>query len=87
MNKLSLLICILMIGCASTPKVETVTQIERVVIMPPKELLMLPPANRSINVDRATQKDVAQWVIDTEQRMHHLEDQLKAIIKFYQETK
>ena len=90
--KLLILVSSLLIlhGCASSTGghvVETVTKVERVVLVPPDELLVIPPQVMSIDVEHATQRDVAEWLIKSEQRALQLEHQIKAIIKWSKEVK
>jgi hypothetical protein len=82
-----LLILLLLTSCASQPKIETVTKVERIVVKPPAQLLEIPPYDMSLDVDHATQRSIAQWVLKTETRMQQLEDQIKALKKWSEELK
>lgn len=79
---------ILLSGCIATtpqlPEVETrvVEKVEYIVRVPPAELTELPPMPLKIDVDKASQATVAQWVIDSEAYMLKLRDQLILIGKF-----
>lgn len=88
MIKLTLTVtCLLLAGCATCdPQIETVTKIERVVVKPPIELLTVPPVDMAIDVDSATQRTVAEWILKAERRSQQMEDQLKALKKWYEET-
>ena len=85
---LIVLFALLVTGCATTcePELQTVTKLERIVVKPPIELLTIPPYNMPIDVDFATQRSVADWILQSERRTEQLEDQLKAIKKFYDEN-
>lgn len=80
-----LVVCLFLTGCA-TQQIETVTKVERVVVRPPVEMLNIPPRVMDIDVDNATQRDVAQWILQSEQRTQQLEEQLKSLKKFFDET-
>jgi len=81
-------------GCASEVskdvlvpgEVKTVVKVERVVVKPPSELLLMPAPIMSININRATQRDVAEWILKSEERTLRLEEQLNAIIKWSNEV-
>lgn len=79
------LICLLLTGCATTP-VETVTKVERVVVKPPAELLTIPAPIIPIDIDLATQRTVANWIIKSEERTMRLEQQIKSIKKWSDEV-
>lgn len=81
------LIALALTACGTTqqlPTVETrvVEKIEYVVRVPPAELTELPPMPLKIDVDKASQATVAQWVIDSEAYMLKLREQLILIGKF-----
>jgi len=86
-SKLLLIGLVFISGCASVPQIETVTKVERIVVRPPPELLNIPPQPMAIDIDNATQRTVAQWLLQSEGRSQQMEDQLKALQKFYQEVK
>jgi len=81
-------------GCASEVskdvlvpgEVKTVVKVERVVVKPPSELLLMPAPIMPININRATQRDVAEWILKSEERTLRLEEQLNAIIKWSNEV-
>ena len=66
------------------PAVETrvVEKIEYVVRVPPAELTELPLMPPKIDVDKASQATVAQWIIDSEAYALKLREQLILISKF-----
>ncbi len=92
---LSILLSTFFYGCASVPndgevlvpgEVKTVVKVERVVVKPPSELLLMPAPIMPININRATQRDVAEWILKSEERTLRLEEQLNAIIKWSNEV-
>lgn len=93
MKKYILLVLILT-GCSTTSskdilvpgEVKTVTKVERIVVKPPSELLLMPAPIMPINVNKATQRDVAEWILKSEERTLRLEEQLNAIIKWSNEV-
>lgn len=82
-----LLILLLLTSCATQPKIETVTEVQRIVVKPPAQLLEIPPYDMPLDVDHATQRSIAEWILKTETRMQRLEDQIKAIRKWSEELK
>ena len=84
---LSIITVVVLSGCAgfnTLPEVETkyIDRVEYVVRIPPKELTTLPPLPQNINVDSASQADVAQWVLNNEDYILQLRNQLVGIGKF-----
>jgi|688.fasta_scaffold04879_15 hypothetical protein len=93
--KYFLLLALALSGCASNGsnesvlvpgEVKTVVKVERVVVKPPAELLLMPTPVMPLNVNRATQRDVAEWILKSEERTLRLEEQLNAIIKWSNEV-
>lgn len=85
-----LIIALLLTGCAHKPAppiTTTVTKVERIVVYPPAELLIIPPNDYPINVDKATQRDVSAWILKTEQRSRILETKLRELKRFFEDTK
>lgn len=78
---------LLLTGCATCPEPKELIKIERIVVKPPSELLTIPSEVFPIDVDKATQRTVADWILKKEERSFQLEEKLKAIAKFYQEIK
>jgi hypothetical protein len=74
-------------GCASRATIPleqpVVQRVEYVIKVPPQELLSIPPNVQPIDVERAKQSDVAQWIILNEQRTRKLENMLMEIAKFF----
>jgi hypothetical protein len=46
----------------------------------------MPTPVMPLNVNRATQRDVAEWILKSEERTLRLEEQLNAIIKWSNEV-
>lgn len=89
LSVLTVMTSILLSSCMSapvkpvTPEPIVVKQVQYVVKLPPAELLTLPPQVPNIDVDHATQKDVAEWLLSSEQRTRTLENMLKGIAGFF----
>lgn len=82
----TLLIALALVGCQSAPvKPEPVVvkQYERIVVLPPAQLLQLPPPVPNLDVDHATQADVAQWLISKENYTRAVQNDLVEIGKFF----
>ncbi len=78
---LALVLCAALSACASDPKtVESVRYINRV---PPTELLTMPPRVEPIDLKKATQADISEWLLRYHERTGKLEAQLQAILEFY----
>ena len=90
MNKLltTLPLVALLAGCFATtkplekPEVTIAERVEYVIKLPPAELLELPPPPAPIDVDTATQADVARWVLANERWMQDMRNRLAEIAKF-----
>lgn len=82
---LTIILSAVLSACKTLPESEqnTVTRVEYVVKIPPKELMTLPQRPKDINLDTATQSDVASWLISREERMQHLENMIRAIAEFF----
>jgi hypothetical protein len=82
-----LLSSLILTGCFETAQVKqervVVKQYEFVVSIPPAELLTPPTQVTPINIDTAKQSDVAQWILDNEERLRGFEDRLIGISKFF----
>lgn len=76
---------LLVSGCISNPwksddcvpQIVEKIKVEKVTV--PENLTKIPAYGHSINTKTATQRDVAKWVTETEQRMETMENQLRAI--------
>lgn len=85
MTKVLLLTVLLLFGCAQTPITPApvvITKVERVVTLPPAELLTPPPQVQKPDPDKATQADVAQYLVSIYQRMRAMENQLLDLAKW-----
>ena len=88
MNKLILICALVLAGCATTPATvpNVAIKYKYVISTIPDELLQVPPVAASIDVNTATDKDTAVWMINWEQRYQEIEARLK-LIKAYQDRK
>jgi uncharacterized protein YcfL len=84
-----LFILLLTMGCSST-KQQVVKEerkisptIEYIIKIPPVKLLEIPPRVANIDVEKAKQSDVAQWILQNEERMRTLENMLIEISNFF----
>lgn len=74
-------------GCATNPElpqaeIRISERVEYLVRIPPEELLTLPAEPAPINVDTATQADVARWLLKNEEYVRELKRRLIEIAKF-----
>lgn len=84
MKKLVMILAIALTGCGSwCTKHDVVIQHDYEVRTAPEELYQIPAYPKPLNLDSATQADVAQWIISNEQRTYKLENQLKGLKDFY----
>lgn len=81
----ALILSLSLTGCAHFWKPERDVVVEQVYIIkiPPAETMKLPEAVPDIDVKKATQGDVAKWLVKKEDYTTSLEDKLKAIAKFF----
>jgi PBP1b-binding outer membrane lipoprotein LpoB len=87
MNKILIIITFSLVflsGCATPSKPNVVVKTEYVFKQPPQELLEIPPQDFQLDVDKITQRDVAMFIIRSEERMNIIEEKLKAIKHFYE---
>ncbi|MEM2159653.1 MAG: hypothetical protein QXN55_01710 [Candidatus Nitrosotenuis sp.] len=87
MNKVLIIFSFMLVflsACVTPPKANVVVKTEYVFKKPPAELLEIPPQDFDLNVDKITQRDVALFIIRSEERMNILEEKLKAIKNFYE---
>lgn len=81
MKKFNLVLLILSLaGCCTAPTVPPLIVKDHFITrVLPSEHLEIPDYGPSIDVKVATQKDVAAWAVQTEQRMLNMETKLKKI--------
>ena len=83
MNKLIIFILtIFLTGCVTfskKPDQELIVKYKYIVTEIPAELLVIPAPMYKINPKTATDKDAAQWLIDSEKRFLEIEKKLQAI--------
>ena len=75
-------------GCACQPQVveKVVVETKYVTTQIPEDHLDIPPQVPSIDITKMSQKDVAAWMIRNEERTIVLENNLKQIRKFQEDT-
>lgn len=82
-----LFLTLILSACITNPSLPDpeqilVKQTEYVVRIPPRELMALPVSIGKIDVDKAKQSDIAQWVLKSEDRTRTLENMIIEIGKF-----
>lgn len=87
MKKILLALVILSLGACKTievipPEHRTVKEVEYIVRVPPAETTTLPKKPEPIDVDAASQSEVAGWLIARESYTLQLENMLKRIAEF-----
>lgn len=91
MKKLLILTLILLLtGCSTFPTVQpeasVVVKYKYVVTEIPAELMSVPDPMYQLNLETATDKDAATWLVDSERRAKIIEERLKSI-KLYQDNR
>jgi hypothetical protein len=83
---LVLALAVVLAGCSSVPKERTVyvPKVEYVVRTAPEALKQLPPYPEKIDVMKADQLTLADWLVKNEQYILGLESLLRELIKFYE---
>jgi len=80
---LAIIMAAMLAGCVTTqPETRLIPNVEYIVRIPPEELAKLPPEVANIDVDTATQADIASWIAQNEKRMNDLENLVIGIMKF-----
>ena len=79
---------VLLTGCPTMPKVDVPVAVKYkyVITTIPEDLLVMPPPTYKIDPKTATDKEMAKWMSDSEQRYLEIEKRLK-IAKEYQANK
>jgi hypothetical protein len=87
-KKLLLTLALALGGCAApvVPVQNVAIHYKYIVNTIPPELLAVPPVPAPLNLDTATDKDLVDWLTDSEERSQTMETQLKTI-KTYQADK
>lgn len=88
MKKLLFILPFLLIGCNTNPakpEPSVVVQYKYVVRQAPDDMYKVPPPVTSIDTSKATQRDVATWVVKSEERTNQLENMMKALQVFFNE--
>jgi hypothetical protein len=81
------LMSLTLVGCATTkvaekPEATVASRVEYVIRVPPAELLELPKPPASLNVDKATQADVARWIAANEKWFNDVQNRFGEVAKF-----
>ncbi len=86
MKALVLVMCVALSGCALFQKKETevVTRTQYVVRTASPAQKALPPQPTPIDVTKATQLELADWIVRTEKRMLDLESIIARLVEFYE---
>lgn len=86
MKKLLLILCLVISGCASTSFKDTkvVTETHYVVRTATAQQKELPPYPANLDINTATQTDLANWIAENEDRQLKLELIIKELINFYE---
>lgn len=84
---LSALVLATLAGCETNParptaEVRIAERVEYVVRIPPEELITPPPTPATIDIDKATQSDVARWLLVNETYIKELKNKFILIAKF-----
>lgn len=88
MKKLLILAPVLLMAACQTPpklpeaEVKIVDRVEYVIRIPPEELLTLPPMPANIDVDKASQATIAQWLLNNEAYINALRNRIIEIARF-----
>lgn len=87
MNKLIAIIAmtVFVAGCDINPvkpESRAYKQVEYVVRVPPKEMITLPKAPAPIDVEKADQADVADWLLQKEKYTRSLENIIQSVAEF-----
>lgn len=83
MKKFILCAALVLAGCATQQK-EVLVQHDYVVRTAPSELKKIPPYPAGIDVQKANQLELAQWLANNEQYIYSLEAKIKLLIEFYE---
>ena len=82
MKKILLFSVLLLAGCQlcpTQPEPSVVVKTEYIVRQAPDDMYALPPQVTTLDVNNATQKDIAIWITDSESRTNTLETMIKAL--------
>lgn len=85
MKKLILIAALILTGCASNePLKEIVIKNNYIVRTAPQTLKTLPNYPELLNVETATQTDLAKWINNTQGYIYELESMISVLINFYE---
>lgn len=77
-------LAVLLSGCTTITRKEVVIETRYVVRAASEAQKRLPPQPAPINVDTATQADLAEWIAQSEKRTLDLEAIIRRLIQFYE---
>lgn len=87
MKLLPLIACLGLVGCATTrcipPQPQIVVKTQYVTRVPPAQLLTLPAPVPPLDVSKASQADVAAWILAREKYELALKADLQGIANFF----
>lgn len=86
MRTLVLLSVLFLTACGSVPEKEIVYETKTVTRLPPPELLVVPPAVEPVDLNTATEADVARFVKDIWDRMVALESNVIGVAVFFKDA-
>jgi hypothetical protein len=74
-----------LVGCASNPELPSSVIVKNKIVMIalPDEFLSVPPPVDKVNFSEATQADVAEWNLKSEERTMKLEDKLIQLKNYF----
>lgn len=84
MKYLLLAVLVFLAGCDTIPRKEVVVQHNYVVRTATQQQKTIPPYPAPINVLKADQSALAQWIVDNERRQLDLESIIRRLIEFYE---
>lgn len=85
MKYLSIVLLSLMLTACSTKPPVIIEKVSYVVRIPDEKLMTLPPYPPNINIEAASQADVANWVLSTEEYIQQLRNQIIEIGNFFKD--
>ena len=89
MKKLfALIVALALVGCSTTPKPIppeklVIKETQYIVRIPPAELMTLPAKPADVDVEKADQAAVAEWLLRKEKYTLELENMLKRLAQFF----
>lgn len=81
-----ILASLFLVGCGSVPEKETVYETKTVTRLPPGEFLVIPKKVDPVDLNIATEADVAQFIKAVHNRMVQLENNIIGIASFFKDA-